>query len=314
LNKRIFRCAYGAPSPELSIGPFTSLTRLAGRVALTLDNVNRSRTNSGFTLVELLVTVSIVGMLASLVAPVIGKAKTKARAVECLNNRRQLIQVWSMYASDSNERLVNNAGGNRKLRLASSVSDSNWANNILDWELTSDNTNSVRFARTPLSAYLGDALKVFRCPADTALSDVQRRASWSARVRSVSMNGMVGYPGESFVNHVNVNNPEYRQFLTFNDIRRPASIFVFVDEHPDSINDGYFLNDPDDLEWTDLPGSSHNGGANFSFADAHAEMHRWRFASTRRANRPGAAALPYDIPIAERADFDWLASVTSVEW
>src|ERR1019366_2221565 len=81
----------------------------------------------------------------------------------------------------------------------------------------------------------------------------------------------------------NVNNPGYRQFFKMAQIPRPTEIFVFLDEHPDSIDDGYFLNKdapppggvygstPD--KWLNLPASYHNRSTAFSYADGHASLH-----------------------------------------
>ncbi|MBU6399835.1 MAG: hypothetical protein KGS61_05905 [Verrucomicrobia bacterium] len=124
---------------------------------------------------------------------------------------------------------------------------------------------------------------------------------------------MVGDAGPAMHGYTNVNNPGYRQFLKASAIPNPAGIFVFLDEHPDSINDGYFINRPDDNEWLDLPASYHNGDGTFSFADGHAALHHWLFANTRRPARPEAAPLPFPFRPGERADFDWLMSRTSVE-
>src|SRR5206468_4278882 len=103
------------------------------------------------------------------------------------------------------------------------------------------------------------------------------------------------------------------QFLKLVTIPKPSQIFIFLDEHPDSINDGYFLNKADDLEWIDLPASYHNGAGCFSFADGHSEVHRWLEASTRRPARPDAATLPFDISPSESRDFDWVAERMSIE-
>ncbi|MCI0535194.1 MAG: hypothetical protein L0Z50_08195 [Verrucomicrobiales bacterium] len=90
---------------------------------------------------------------------------------------------------------------------------------------------------------------------------------------------------------------------------------MFIEEHPDSINDGYFLNKwykPDETaEWTDLPASYHNGSANLFFADGHAENHPWVAPSTRRPARPDAAGLPFQIPKGEEVDLKWLLRRTS---
>lgn len=127
------------------------------------------------------------------------------------------------------------------------------------------------------------------------------------------MNGMVGDAGESMQSGRNVNNPDYVQFVTYTSIPDPSSIFVFVEEHPDSINDGYFLNNPDSGEWIDLPASTHEGAGVVSFADGHIEVHPWKDAETRRPSVPDGAGLPMAVSAARHEDFEWLARRTSVE-
>ena len=101
------------------------------------------------------------------------------------------------------------------------------------------------------------------------------------------MNASVGDAGSLSTPGYNVNNPGYVQFLKLTTITRPSDIFVFLDEHPDSITDGNFLNIVNattssspysslayaEDEWTRLPASYHNGAGSFSFADGHAEVH-----------------------------------------
>ena len=127
------------------------------------------------------------------------------------------------------------------------------------------------------------------------------------------MNAMVGDAGENSLYGTNVFNPEYKQFKKSTEITRPSDIFVFLDEHPDSINDGYFLNRLEELEWIDLPASYHNGAANFTFADGHIERHAWINKATKPPARPDAAALPFPVDARQRADFDWVIQRTSVE-
>ena len=59
----------------------------------------------------------------------------------------------------------------------------------------------------------------------------------------------------------------------------PAESWVFVDEHPDSINDAGLFS-PYITEWVDLPASYHGGACGFAFADGHSEVHKWRSGST----------------------------------
>jgi prepilin-type processing-associated H-X9-DG protein len=124
---------------------------------------------------------------------------------------------------------------------------------------------------------------------------------------------MIGDAGDFSRNGSNVNNPDYVQFFKSIQVPRPSGIFVFIEEHPDSINDGYFLNQFYSHKWTDLPASYHSGGANLSFADGHLEIHKWLDASTKPAARPLAADLPFPVPPAQLADFNWLMARTSID-
>ena len=183
----------------------------------------------------------------------------------------------------------------------------------MSWELDTDNTNTALLTRGGVGPYVSRVATVYRCPSDRVVSDIQRDAGWARRVRSLSMNAMVGDSGQFSTNGANANNPDYRQFFKVSQMPQPTQIFVFIEEHPDSINDGYFLNHPDDFKWFDLPASYHDGGLNLTFADGHAERHNWKVASTKPPARPGAAHLPCAVDPARQDDFDWLMERTSVD-
>jgi prepilin-type processing-associated H-X9-DG protein len=189
----------------------------------------------------------------------------------------------------------------------------NWTTTVLNWEKDPDNTNTVLLTQGGIGPYTSSTAKVYRCPNDSVVSDLQSQAGWTVRVRSVSMNAMVGNVGQFMMGGANVNNPYHRQFLKVGQIPQPAQIFVLTEEHPDSITDGYFLNQPDNYRWLHLPGSYHNGGANLAFADGHLETHHWRFASTKPPNHAYAADLPRPVPATEQADFDWLMDRTTID-
>lgn len=267
---------------------------------------------SGFTLIELLAVIAIIGILAGMLSVSIVKARNKAQGVLCSNNLRQLGLAWQMYAHDSNDRLVYNFGGDSERGILFTNFQDNWVGNLMTWELDPGNTNAAFLATAKLTPFTDGHPELYRCPSDRTVSDVQRGAGWRSRVRSISMNAMVGYAGQAMYGRTNRNNPEFVQFLKLSDMTHPARIFVLLDEHPDSINDGYFLNRGDELEWVDLPASYHDGAGSFLFADGHTEIHRWLQSSTKRPPRPDAAPLPFAVSGLEVSDLNWLLSRMSV--
>jgi prepilin-type N-terminal cleavage/methylation domain-containing protein/prepilin-type processing-associated H-X9-DG protein len=276
---------------------------------------------SGFTLVELLTVIAIIALLAALLLPALSRARERARAIICLNNTKQLGLAWQMYAGDNDERLPYNLG----MTGSSFRTDLNWVNNVMTWDLSSDNTNLATLTGASLGPFVSGNTSVYRCPSDQALSSVQRAAGWTARIRSYSMNAMVGDAGNFSTKGFNINNPGYTQFFNSTQIPQPSDIFVFLDEHPDSINDGYFLDkSPENYsgysyngaQWTDLPASYHNGATAFSYADGHSSLHRWLQPETIRPPMPNAANLPITIPsnpATAIADFDWVMDHMSVD-
>ena len=175
------------------------------------------------------------------------------------------------------------------------------------------NTNSLWLKNSPLGKYLANSPTVYKCPEDNFLSVVQVAAGFKQRLRSTSMNSVFG----RFSRFSNVTwnwaLPQYAQYLKQASVPKPAKTWLMIDEHPDSINDGYFINRGYDWVWIDLPASYHNGAACFSFADGHSETHRWSLPSTKAPARPDGASLPFKLPRSEWKDYDWLLERTSVD-
>lgn len=267
----------------------------------------------GFTLIELLTVVAVIGILMAMLLPALARARAKGQAMSCHNHLRQLTIASLVYTDDFRDHLPYNLGAAEISRTVTRHWYYNWTTPVMSWELEADNTNQVLLTRGGIGPYTGRTAAIYRCPTDRVTSDLQAEAGWTERVRSISMNAMVGDAGEYSRSGSNVNNPYYVQFFKLSQIVQPSSIFMFIEEHPDSINDGYFVNRQETRRWTDLPASYHGGGANLTFADGHAETRTWQFRSTKPAPKPDAAQLPFTIPADETGDYDWLMQRTSTD-
>ena len=253
-----------------------------------------------FTLIELLVVIAIIAILAGMLLPALSKAKQKGQGVLCVSNTRQLTLAWILYAQDNNDRLVYN-------QPSTTTDLNNWAGNVMSWGADPQNTNQTLLANSKLGSYTARNVGIFKCPADLVPCPL------GPRVRSVSMNAFVG-PQDARGTPI---NDRWRQFLKLSEFPNPVGIFVLLDEHPDSINDGWFVfctaADPAErATWSDLPASYHNGAAGFSFADGHSEIKRWLNGSTKRPIKRNSNGFPVAVPASDRRDIGWVAERTSI--
>ena len=238
------------------------------------------------------------------------RAKARGLAIACTNNYRQLGLAWRLYADENSGRLVNNGVFNGWAvfpgpQTGLPIETPNWVYGFIDWSASPDNTNSQLIASGLLFPYAHEA-RLYKCPADRYLSPAQAACGFAQRVRTVSMNMFVkgsATPGQYWL-------PGFASFCKDTDILTPTptELWVFADENPDTMNDGWLHTSMDNPnEWNDMPGSFHNGACPFSFADGHSELHKWQSSKTS----PPVAYARTAVEDPGSVDIQWMFKHTS---
>jgi hypothetical protein len=213
--------------------------------------------------------------------------------------------AWMLYSDDFNNYLVPNFSTTAPTNIPGAPG---WVAGVLSWDFppgfsNSDNTNYLNLTQALLGPYCNRSIGIYKCPGDKVAG------ARGPRVRSMSMNGMMAGVGDS-----TVTNAGYQLYIKQTDIFNPSPslAWVFIDEHADSINDGFFhVNMADTANWADLPASYHGESGALSFADGHTEIKRWTDSSL--VDRPVSKVnyVPYSAAASPNADLLWLQARTT---
>jgi len=269
---------------------------MKGRLMNSADNQTKPKSR-GFTLIELLVVIAIIAILAAMLLPTLAHAKKEGQAVKCLSNNRQLALAWRMYADDNRDYIVL-ASDEPNSQLGLMFNKYTWTTEHLDFSPANQgNWDYTDILTHPLGPYIKNP-QVMRCPADTSFVHSNSPSGPTLpRVRTISMNFFLGgfatdnaAAGSGDTSWGTLYPVYLKTSQLVDTVHAPGSAktWIFMDERQDAINWGNFLCDmsgyptkgkpPAGSQYKfneDLPGLYHNNGADFSFADGHAEIHHW---------------------------------------
>jgi prepilin-type N-terminal cleavage/methylation domain-containing protein/prepilin-type processing-associated H-X9-DG protein len=271
-----------------------------------------------FTLIELLVVIAIIAILAAMVLPALSRAKQQAQGVQCLSNQKQLALAWKMYCDDNQGRFPANIDESNETNDLANPPFPGWCFGQLSWAANNTaNTNTYLIRNSECGPYLKNQVDIFKCPAD--IWNCIEGAASMPRVRSVSMNGYIGQEADEITSAGGCNMTDwggagagYRAYEKESQVVNPspAMLWLTLDENADSINDAFFMFSMTRPGFDDGPAAYHSGAGSFSFADGHAEIHKWRqlqyFPPVTQSTWPGSMA-----ELGNGPDVQWMLQRTS---
>jgi prepilin-type N-terminal cleavage/methylation domain-containing protein/prepilin-type processing-associated H-X9-DG protein len=188
-----------------------------------------------FTLIELLVVIAIIAILAALLLPSLRSARDSAKAVQCMNNLRQIGAALALYANDNEDMVVPLYVG------------SYWA-----WAIDRYLVNR------PVSYSAVVYSPTWNCPKNP--SRVVASGGWSS-----------GYP--SYIMNSYINNTNDTIWPIMNNIRNPSQKVILIEFDWSQDAGGGSSTALNPAYWPDRGYFGHNGGMNVLLCDRHVE--RW---------------------------------------
>ena len=273
---------------------------------LSSEALQGRRMEGGFTLVELLVVIAIIALLMGVLLPALNRAREQGKRAVCLYYQRQMTTAWNMYADDNSDKIVNGD-----------------AEEYGDWE-----TSTYAYACPPAAGYPPHCKEkpwilkdwVIAPTPPLPISERKQKLMDGALFRFVKDVRAYKCPRAeaietrsfSVVDHMNVTVISYavlgtnvKLLKTRQEIKKTYERMIFVDDGgvQGKTQGGWtvtFQNSPH--RWWDPPSARHGDGTTFSFADGHAEYHKWLEPSTLDCAKNGTGG---DIPGTQLRDIRW---------
>ncbi|MEN6386643.1 MAG: prepilin-type N-terminal cleavage/methylation domain-containing protein [Phycisphaerales bacterium] len=253
----------------------------------------------GFTLVELLVVISIIALLLAVLLPSLNKAKLQASAIVCSFHVRTLSTAWCLYANENREKIVGahtwlggpatvsakyyaGAGYFSSSRpYLEAVSSNQKPNYLTCWVEWPQKENGYAIAKDPtmeeeirgikaglLYPYTGKKYEVYHCPSDKRIQETgNNKGGYRSYSIAGSMDGFYQRTGAVKV------------VKKTTQIKIPSNKYVFVEERwlgsPGYNFDGWQLLPTGD-DWTDPVSVAHGNKSVLGFADGHSKIIKWQ--------------------------------------
>lgn len=201
-----------------------------------------------FTIIELLVVISIIAILVTLLLPALRSAKMKAQELTCVNNQKQVYMVFYQYAQDYDGLVPTAYNWYRQLKEA----------DLVTCPLPYNNTG------------------VWACPVQKVW--MAENYSWGSAATWKSGYAVNGYakpqvlttPPQIYATYSNLTSMAHWGARRFSSIKFPSSLFLTSVAGKSS---GNYLLQAQQLDTfsSRIVGAPHQGRSSLSYWDGHAE-------------------------------------------